>query len=268
MEFTAKDCKDMYWSNIASIDVLACDVLKTFPSLSQWTDFAVFYYDNNKSEIGMSNGQLISLIAFVYDKNSPYAKKYLDINRRKRVVLDHLGLERKQKSRFNDKVEDVLSCKNNLVNDAIMQFLRLQQDSHWQSLVSYLELKAQVEKNIIDPKLELKDKKDSLAMSSKLRVEIDGLQQEFLLGEKNDALINNLYDTIQEEQMLSPEYIAEQTFNGQTIKEYDPHDNPLPIDIYMKLRLAGKSVYPWDNEDLILKAKRERFKDVKYNEQD
>ena len=49
MEFTAKDCKDMYWSNIASIDVLACDVLKTFPSLSQWKEFAVFYsYQINK----------------------------------------------------------------------------------------------------------------------------------------------------------------------------------------------------------------------------
>ena len=62
-------------------------------------------------------------------------KKYLDINRRKRVVLDHLGLERKQKSRFNDKVEDVLSCKNNLVNDAIMQFFKVAQDS----LVTYYQ---------------------------------------------------------------------------------------------------------------------------------
>lgn len=256
MEFTTKDCQDMFW-NVAEVDMLSCDVPHQFPIIKHYSDFAIFYYNQKKdfqreSEYtGLAAGQLLYYICFTYDPKSPYVTKYLDINKRKTVILEQIGMVRKVDGRFNDNVEKVRRCKNELVNMAVLQFLRLLKDADWQSFVSYLELKAQVEGNLINAAIDVKDKKASLEMSKSIRLEIASLEKSFLSGDQNPNLVKAFYDSIEDEEIPTPEYIALKLFMKENPKEFNPYKNPLPVEDYMRLVKEGKSPYHWDNEDLV-----------------
>ena len=256
MEFTTKDCQDMFW-NVLEVDMISCDVPKQFPLIQHYPDLAVFYYKGRTdferaSEFtGMTAGQLLYYICFTYDSKSPYVTKYIDINKRKTVILEQMGMVRKVDGRFNDHIENVRRCKNQLVNMAVLRFLRLLKDADWQSFISYLELKAQVEGNLINAGIDVKDKKESLNMSKSIRVEIAMLEKSFLTGDQNPNLVKALYDSIEDEEIPTPEFIALKLFMKENIKEFNPYKNPLPVEEYMRLVKEGKSPHHWDNEELV-----------------
>ena len=256
MEFTTKDCQDMFW-NVLEVDMISCDVPEQFPIMKHYSDFAIFYYKQRKDfardieYTSMTAGQLLYYVCLTYDPKSPYVTKYIDINKRKTVILEQMEMVRKVDGRFNDHIENVRRCKNQLVNMAVLRFLRLLKDADWQSFISYLELKAQVEGNLINAAIDVKDKKESLNMSKSIRVEIAALEKSFLTGDQNPNLVRDFYDSIEDEEIPTPEAIALKLFMKERPKEFNPYKNPLPVEDYMRLVKEGKSPHHWDNEELV-----------------
>jgi hypothetical protein len=105
--------------------------------------------------------------------------------------------------------------------------------------------------------MDSKEKKENLAMSITLRKELGELQAAFL-AEQNVDLSLSLYDAIEEEELMTPEYVAEKTFMKENIQYFNPYQNKLPLDVFMKKVQNGESTWEWDNKE-ILQNKREAY---------
>ena len=247
-EFLKSDFEKLRF-RVDLIDVLNCDILHSFPEIRYFPEFS----EGICTSLGLKFSQVFAYICLAYDMNSPYVKKYDDIIKRKKTVADAVLFRRKQSGDFIPEVNKLISCEFPEVNRMIIRFCRMLKSDEWTSHITYQEAKKNAELLLLDPKLESQDKKTNFDISVKLRKEIQELKQYFLADDANRNLVNSLYDAIDEEELMTPEFVALKDFQREHLELFNPYVNKIPINKYMERLLEGASTFEWDNPDLVPK---------------
>ena len=85
---------------------------------------------------GINNNLLMKYILLMYDKNSPYRKKYSDALKRKIEIAHDVGFTDIGGGIFEPPVEDFLKGRNRIVNTKIVEYVRLHRNFKYAFLVS------------------------------------------------------------------------------------------------------------------------------------
>ena len=255
-EFNKSDFADLIF-RVDLIDLISSDILHLFPDLKRFEEFTPSNLDAVKGK-DIKPAQLLAYIVYTYDMSSPYVKKYNDdILKRKKAVCDAVLFRRLPTGDFCPLVRQIILCQNEIVNRMIIRYLRIIKNQYWDSICTYMEALMIANTCLLDPKMDSKEKKENLAMSITLRKELGELQAAFL-AEQNVDLSLSLYDAIEEEELMTPEYVAEKTFMKENIQYFNPYQNKLPLDVFMKKVQNGESTWEWDNKE-ILQNKRDAY---------
>ena len=85
---------------------------------------------------GLDNDKVNLYVLLMYDKGSPYRKKYTDILKRKVEVVHDVGFEINAEGVFDSPVEDFLRGRNAVVNKKIVQFVRMHRNYNYSYQIS------------------------------------------------------------------------------------------------------------------------------------
>jgi hypothetical protein len=85
---------------------------------------------------GIDNDKLMKYIILMYDKNSPYRKKYTDVLKRKIEVAHDVDFKTIEGGNFEPPVEDFLKGKNEKVNKKIVAYVRMHRNYKYSYLVT------------------------------------------------------------------------------------------------------------------------------------
>jgi len=107
------------------------------------TSVLTYYKELNKiKEFKASAGEKLDndkvnlYVLLMYDKGSPYRKKYSDILKRKIEVVHDVGFEVNAEGVFDSPVEDFLRGRNTIVNKKIVQFVRMHRSYNYSYQIS------------------------------------------------------------------------------------------------------------------------------------
>lgn len=181
------------------------------------TSVLTFYKELNKirefkasAGEGLDNDKVNLYVLLMYDKGSPYRKKYMDILKRKIEVAHDLGFEVIEGGMFTPPVEDFLKGRNRIVNQKIVQFVRMHRNYKYSYQVS-------VEASYANLMLEIQsgDTK-SIKTLGELRNELEENLTELLNQDNNPFLKDEILRYMEEERLaLRPEDIAKKLQNGE-----------------------------------------------------
>ncbi len=180
------------------------DVLKFYKELSKVKEFRL-----NPGE-GIDNNKLMLYILCMYDKNSPYRKKYNDPLKRKIEIAHDVGFTLLEGGMFESPIEDFLRGSNEVVNRKIVQYVRLHRSFKYAYLVSiesaYYSLMVDVVGGDTKNISKLKDMQEELESNL-----LDILNQD-----NNMFLKDELLRYMETERLeLRPEDIAQKLQNGE-----------------------------------------------------
>ena len=85
---------------------------------------------------GIDNDKLILYILCMYDKNSPYRRKYTDVLKRKIEVAHDCEFQVEDGGNFTPPVEDFLRGKNRIVNKKIVAYVRVHRNYKFSYLIT------------------------------------------------------------------------------------------------------------------------------------
>ena len=105
-------------------------VLTYYKELSKIKEFKVSAGDK------LDNDKVNLYVLLMYDKGSPYRKKYSDILKRKIEVVHDVGFEVNAEGVFDSPVEDFLRGRNPIVNKKIVQFVRMHRSYNYSYQIS------------------------------------------------------------------------------------------------------------------------------------
>lgn len=150
----------------------------------------------------------IRYVVFLYDRSSPLIKKHANFEERKKSAMMHA-------SSFGDVSEswskDVIENKDEKVVEIILDFLKVQDDKLWLSIITHEELFLEYTKTLFKPIEMIGSDKDLVQATtvkekireaqSKVRMELKALYEEFYNGDKK------LEEAVKGKK-FSPEYLA------------------------------------------------------------
>lgn len=149
----------------------------------------------------------IRYITFLYDVTSPLIKKYPNFEERKRAAMDY-SIEGEVSESW---MEDVLNNRDDRVLEMIIDFLKIQDDKLWSSIVTNEELFLEYTKTLFKPIEMISSDKDLIQATTikekireaqaKVRMELKVLYEEFYNGDKK------LEESVKGKK-FSPEYLA------------------------------------------------------------
>jgi len=84
----------------------------------------------------IDNNLVILYIIAMYDKSTPYRSKYPDVLKRKVEIAHDVGFNMDEKGNFDDPVENLLKGMNKVVNQKIVEFIRMQRSFKYTYLVT------------------------------------------------------------------------------------------------------------------------------------
>jgi len=238
------------------IDILSCDIIHSFPELKYFPEFGADKLAKLPKVLKFT--QVFTYICYTYDFNSPYVKAYDSLLKRKKMACNAALFKRQPNGEFVEDVTEMILCGNEIINAMIIRFLRVLKNIKWGSMIAYLEAKLIADKSLIDAKVEPKDRKISMDTSTTLEKNISRLQQEIFEKEDNPNLIISLYDSIEDEEIFTPEFVALKQFQRENLPFCNPYTNKIPAEEYMRLQTEGESTFEWDNYDLVPKEKSEQ----------
>ena len=187
--------------------------------VSEGTSVLSFYKDLAKIKEfkwnpgeGIDNEKLIRYILLMYDRNSPYRKKYSDISRRKIEIAHDVGFPTMEDGKFESPIEDFLKGRNTIVNRKIVAYIKLHRSYKYAYQVSIEETYY----NLIEGMLGGETK--NVAELRKLRDELEENLLELLNQDNNPVLKDEILRYIEEERLaLRPEDIARKMQKGEKI---------------------------------------------------
>lgn len=186
-------------------------VLKFYKEL---TKFRAFKLDPGP---GISNDQLLQYIFCMYDKNSPYRKKYSDALKRKIEVAHDIGFTDVGGGIFEPPVEDFLKGKNRVVNIKIVEYVRLHRNFKYAFLVS---IEASYYNLMVDI---MGGATKQISDARSIQIELEDTLMEILNQDNNPYLKDEILRYMEDERLqLRPEDIAKKLQNGEapiSIKE-------------------------------------------------
>lgn len=189
------------------------DIFKKYPILTRYKEFT-------KTPLGLN--KVLKYISFVYDSQSPLISVITNLARRKREGALLAGFDVNKYDEFPESVQKMLSCQTTETNAMIMRYIRMQKNPDFSQLVVFEEsYNKQLEKLLSDDADQSEKTKDLIANVSTLKKEISKLMIELLNKDENKNLMDELYNTVEEEQLLiRPELIADSMREGNTMKDY------------------------------------------------
>ena len=153
-------------------------VFDVYPELSKYHEFVA------APGKGLNNDMIMRYIFLMYDKETPYLKKYQDTIKRKLEILNDLGFEKDKKGVFTEAVESVIKGNNVRVQRKIVAFIRMFNDYEWTYHITLAENYYNLTHNILSGKNakmnELKNIKRELQESlEKMTNRDDNVQLEY-----------------------------------------------------------------------------------------
>jgi hypothetical protein len=166
---------------------------------------------------GLEEGKVMLYIVCMYDKNSPYRKKYPDVLKRKIEVAHDVGFEMEHGGKFVSPVEDLLRGKNEIVNSKVTEFVRLHRNFQYSYLVAteagYYSIIADIVGGDVKRIADARNAKDDLEKTL----------MDMLAGDQNPAVVDSVLRYMEEERLnLRPEDIAQKLAKNEppvTIEE-------------------------------------------------
>ena len=159
---------------------------------------------------GIDNDLVLKYVFCMYDKNSPYRKKYSDVLKRKIEVAHDIGFEDIGGGVFTPPVEDFLKGRNRIVNYKIVEYVRLHRNFKYAFLVSIetsyytimLDIMGGATKQIGDAR--------------NIQAELEDTLMEILNEDNNPYLRDEILRYMEDERLeLRPEDIAKKMQNGE-----------------------------------------------------
>ena len=180
------------------------DILKFYKDLTRIKEF--------KQSAGekLDNNMIMQYILMMYDKNSPYRKKYSDVLKRKIEVAHDVGFEVAASGIFEPQVEDFLMGKNDVVNKKIVQYVILHRSYKYSYQVS-------VEASYAALMLEIQGgETKNFSKLAMLRDELEENLLEILNQDSNPYLKAEMLRYLENDRLqLRPEDIAKKAQEGK-----------------------------------------------------
>jgi hypothetical protein len=177
-----------------------------------------FYKDLNRVRAfkldpgeGIDNNKLMQYIFCMYDKNSPYRKKYSDVLKRKIEVAHEVGFEDIGGGIFESPVEDMLKGKNRVVNSKIVEYVRLHRNFKYAFLVS-------IEASYYNIMLDIMGgATKQIGDARNIQTELEETLMEIINQDNNPYLKDEILRYMEDERLeLRPEDIAVKMQKGET----------------------------------------------------
>jgi hypothetical protein len=181
------------------------DVLKYYKELWKHKEFRL-----DPGE-GIDNNKLMLYILCVYDRNSPYRKKYpIDILRRKIEACRDCGFETKETGNFPSPIEDFLKGNNKVVNRKVVEYCRMHRNAKY----SYIVM---IETSYYNMMLEVMGGAVSKAKDAKMiQEDLEDTMLEMLNQDNNATVKDELLRYIEDERLgLRPEDMAQKARDGE-----------------------------------------------------
>ena len=181
------------------------DILKFYKDLNKVREFRM-----NPGE-GLDNNKVMQYILCLYDKNSPYRKKYNDVLKRKIEVAHDCEFRVELGGNFEPLVEDFLRGKNKVVNQKAVAYVRLHRNYKYSYIVTMDESYYTIMLEIIGGETKrIKDAKEAQG-------ELEETLLEMLNQDNNPYLRDELLRYLEDERLaLRPEDIAKKLQDGET----------------------------------------------------
>lgn len=160
---------------------------------------------------GVDNNKLMQYIFCMYDKNSPYRKKYSDALKRKIEIAHDIEFQEEGGGVFISPVEDLLKGKNRIVNQKIVEYVRLHRNFKYAFLVSieasYYTMMVEVMGGSVKQVSDMKG----------IQIELEDTMLDILNQDNNPYLKEEILRYMEDERLqLRPEDIAKKLQAGET----------------------------------------------------
>jgi hypothetical protein len=180
-------------------------VLKYFKELGKTR---VFSLDQGES---IDNNKVIQFILLMYDKNSPYRKKFSDVLKRKIEIAHDCEFPMEEGGVFTDPVEDFLKGKNKVVNRKIVEYVRLHRSFKYAYIVSVESAYYNLMLDILGGDIK------NIMKAKELQGELEDNLLEMLNQDSNAFLKDEILRFMESDRLdLRPEDIAKKMQQGET----------------------------------------------------
>jgi hypothetical protein len=152
---------------------------------------------------GIDDNKVNQYVILMYDKNSPYRRKFTDVLKRKIEVAHDVEFQTIEGGNFEPPVEDFLKGRNRIVNKKIVAYVRLHRNYKFSYLVtideSYYTLMLEI----------LGGETKKIASAKDVQDELEETLLEILNQDNNPYLRDEILRYIEDERLqLRPEDIA------------------------------------------------------------
>jgi len=163
---------------------------------------------------GIDNNKVHLYILLMYDKNSPYRRKYSDVLKRKIEVAHDVDFEIVEGGVFESPIEDILKGKNTIVNRKIVRYVMMHRSYKYAYQIS-------VETAYFNLMLEIQSgETKSISKLGELRDELEENLMEILNEDNNPYLKDEILRYIENERLaLRPEDFAKKGRDEETPKK-------------------------------------------------
>jgi hypothetical protein len=180
-------------------------VFKVHPELSKRKIF------KKSPGTGINNELVMLFIMCMYDKSTPYRNKYPDILKRKIEVANDVGFKIDSHGEFDPPVEDFLKGKNKVVNEKIVEFVRIHRNFKYTYLVTieqaYYSLMLE---SLTDPTV------NSMKKMKDIQLELEETLMELINDDNNPHLNDTVLRYVEEKRLgLRPEDVALKLKNNE-----------------------------------------------------
>jgi hypothetical protein len=181
------------------------NVLKFYKDLSKVREFKL-----DPGE-GVDNNKVMLFIMCMYDKNSPYRKKYSDPLKRKIEIAHDVEFKDIGGGMFESPIEDLLKGKNRVVNNKVVQYVRLHLNFKYAFLVS-------IEASYYNIMLDIMGGSTSQIKEARaIQMELEETLMAILNQDNNPHLRDAILRYMEDERLeLRPEDIAMKLQKGET----------------------------------------------------
>lgn len=180
------------------------DILKFFKDLSKIKEFRL-----NPGE-GLNNTKVMQYIICLYDKASPYRKRYTDVLKRKIEVAHDCDFKTEVGGNFEPIVEDFLKGRNRVVNQKAVAYVRMHRNFKYTYLVT-------IEETYYNLMLEiLGGETKKIATAKELRDDLEDSLMEILNQDGNPYLKDEILRYMEDDRLqLRPEDFAKKAQEGK-----------------------------------------------------
>jgi len=158
----------------------------------------------------MDNDLVMLYVICMYDKSTPYRAKYPDVLKRKIEIAHDVGFDMSDKGIFSDPIEDMLRGNNSVVNNKIVEFVRLLRSHKYSYLVtieaSYYNVMLQV----------MEGETKRIADLRSMQQELEDTMVDLLNEDDNPFIKDAVLRYMEEERLaLRPEDVAIKLANNE-----------------------------------------------------